>query len=168
MSTGTEGVADDPQVIGFKEQTAVLGGVLWLCQFSELHANYPAGLLLERVLPSIELDQFRYYEDDRGAPVAFCNWALLSEEILARALRGEDRFRREDWRSGPCRFFPELIAPFGHCRRVIRDLRRNIVAPNERTWSTRGLVTGEGDKGRPRVQRFCNVQGLVRETPPDA
>lgn len=147
----------DAQQTTPREQAGILGGVLWLCRFSSLHMNYPVGLLLERVAPSIELNQYRYYEDDDGTPIGFCNWALLSDELLAEALKGEDNLKPADWRSGSNLFFPEFIAPFGHCMRLVRDLRRNILPPNQRIWSMRGMFDEDG-AGVPRIHRFCNVQ----------
>lgn len=155
MNSASEEAAA-PGCLPVREQTAILGGVLWLCQHSDLHLNIPVGLLVNRVAASIELNQFRYFEDDNGVPVGFCNWAYLSDELLQEALAGEFLFKTDHWRSGENLFFPEMLAPFGHLRKIVRDIRENIVPRNQRGWSVRGqILTGDEDKP-VRVHRFRN------------
>ena len=47
-------------VVPITDQTSVLGGLLWLCQHSQLHCNYPVGMLLDRVIGWFVLF-FKYY-----------------------------------------------------------------------------------------------------------
>ncbi|MBS8260643.1 toxin-activating lysine-acyltransferase [Roseibium polysiphoniae] len=140
-----------------KAQTAVLGGLVWLCQHSELHRNYPVGMLLNRVAGSLELNQYRYYENENGVPIGFCNWALLSDIDLADALAGNMVFEPCHWRSGGNLFFPEFLAPFGHCRMIVRDIRQNIVPPSVRGWSLRGQVNEDGTQQAQKKHRFVNA-----------
>ncbi len=148
--------ANPPVCISVKDQTAVLGGVLWLCQYSTLHLNFPVGMLVNRVAASIELNQFRYFENGDGVPVGFCNWAYLSDELLQRALDGHSSFETRDWRSGKNFFIPEMLAPFGHLRKIVRDLRENIVPRNQRVWSVRGQILRDEEQQPLRVQNFLN------------
>lgn len=145
------------QIVPIKEQTAVLGGLVWLCQHSELHSSYPVGMLLNRVAGSLEINQFRYYEDGSGVPIGFCNWALLSDADLSEALAGNMEFQPKHWRSGTNLFFPEFLAPFGHCRMIVRDIRKNIVPPNARGWSLRGQLAGQGQQSAQKTHRFINT-----------
>ncbi|PWW03692.1 cytolysin-activating lysine-acyltransferase [Hoeflea marina] len=137
-----------------RDQTAVLGGVLWLCRKSTLHQYYPVGMLLQRIVPAIEIGQFRYYETTQGVPIGFCNWAYLSDPLLDAALHHNLVFEQSHWRSGPHIFVPELLAPFGHCRHVVRDLRTNVAPPRQTIWSVRGAVAFGSDPAKGRVQRF--------------
>ncbi len=140
-----------------KDQTAILGGVTWLCQHSPLHQRYPVGMFLDRIVASIEINQFRYFENDHGTPIAFCNWAHLSKDLLDQALEGDLAFQRQDWKSGSYFFIPEMIAPFGHCRQVVRDLRQNIVPKDQKVWAIRGQIQTQNGSKAPRIQRFKNV-----------
>lgn len=146
----------DRPIVPIKEQTAVLGGLLWLCQHSQLHCNYSVGMLLTRVSVAIELNQYRYYEDKRGVPVGFCNWAWLSDADLTTALSGNVDLERPQWRGGENLFFPEFLAPFGHCRAIVRDIRQNVVPPNIRGWSLRGQFNPNNEPASQKVHRFVN------------
>lgn len=159
-------VGEHARLVPMGEQTAVLGGLLWLCQHSPLHRHYPVGMLVDRVAGSVELNQYRYYVAESGHPVGFCNWALLCEADLARALAGDLEFGRAHWRSGDHFFFPELIAPFGHCRRIIRDIRTNIVPSNVRCWSVRGQIHDGASPPRFRTQRYRNNRLPVADRHP--
>lgn len=134
----------------------LLGGIVCLCSFSDLHVHYSLGYLLQRITPAIELNQYRYYEDN-GHPIGFCCWARLTNERLQNAKNGELNFPIEDWHGGQNFFFVEFIAPFGHCRTIVRDLRDNIVPKSYRGWSTRGKVLKNPDEGDDlRVLAFSN------------
>jgi cytolysin-activating lysine-acyltransferase len=76
-----------------------------------------------RIDPSLPLQQFRYYTDDDGVPVAFCNWAWLSATVLEEVLATGRDLEPHEFRCGDLPFFYEFLAPFGHCRAVVRDLR---------------------------------------------
>lgn len=133
----------------------MLGAIVMLCTHSRLHKQYTVGMIASRIAPSLALGQFRYYEDAEGRPVAFCNWALLTDALLARALAGDFSPSLEDWRSGGNLYFPEFIAPFGHCRMIVRDLRTAVVPAGARGWSTRGAT--DADAASIRVHRFVNT-----------
>ncbi len=136
---------------------ATLGGVLWLCRHSPLHQRYPVALLLERITYSIDINQYRYFQNSKGVPVGFCNWALLSDDLLEEALTGNHRFETSHWKSGNNIFITEMIAPFGHCRKIARDLRQNIFSKDSRATCVRGHIGHPGEEAPIRIQRFCNV-----------
>lgn len=99
----------------------VMGGVLFLTQFSTLHQLYPVTTLTDRVLPSLLLNQFRYHR--RGAtPLGFVNWAWLNEEAETRYLKTME-LRPDDWTSGDRLWFLEILAPNGYGANLIFELR---------------------------------------------
>ena len=127
----------------------LLGEVLWLCLHSRVHWRYELGRFQSQVLPSIVLDQFRIYHQG-GKPIGFANWAWVSEDTLAKLCGGDYELESGDWKSGDRLWFPELIAPFGHGRYVVRDLVRSVF-PRARhgrivAYGRRNRVAGE----RPR------------------
>lgn len=56
----------------------MIGGVMLLSQHSPLHRRYVVAEWQQRIMPAFELNQFCYYEDEHGRPIAFCNWAFVS------------------------------------------------------------------------------------------
>ena len=132
----------------------IMGGVMWLFQASPLHQNYTVDLALKRFAPSLDCDQFRYYEDETGSPIAFCNWAFLSKDRLDDILKTGRNPEPNEWNCGEYIFFAEMIAPFGSCIRVVRDLRENVFPKGQRGYSIRGQVFDPNTAPQVRVQSF--------------
>ncbi|MCP4184951.1 MAG: toxin-activating lysine-acyltransferase [Hyphomicrobiales bacterium] len=133
----------------------VMGGLIWLCQSSPLHQEYPVGALLQRVGPSFELNQYRYYWDAHRGPIGFCNWAYLSDASLGDILATGRDPEVSEWRSGENIYFVEFIAPFGHCREVVRDLREEVFPKGTRIFGSRGQVYSDTpDKVRVQLYRI--------------
>lgn len=122
----------------------VVSGVEFLSGCSPLHASYPPGMLERRIEPSLTLGQFRYYTDPRGVPLAFCNWAWLDGRVLGEALATGRDLLAHEFRCGDRPFFYEFLAPFGHCRAVVRDLRGLPFFKGRRIPAIRGEVRGDG------------------------
>ena len=131
----------------------IMGGVVWLAQSSPLHRNYSVEMLLKRVGPSFQINQFRYYEDKERGPVAFCNWAFLSDDALKDILATGRDPEADEWISGENLYFVEMVAPFGHCRRVVRDLREAVFPKGQRAFGTRGQIFDD-TPGKVRAQRY--------------
>ncbi|MEN7431170.1 toxin-activating lysine-acyltransferase [Chromobacterium sp. TRC.1.1.SA] len=134
----------------------MLGGVMLLSQHSPLHRRYSVSEWSHRILPAFELGQFCYYEDNQGRPVAFCNWALVSIPVRNVLLSGERDLISTDWQSGDFVFFPEMIAPFGHARTVVRDLRQRVFASRkgQQACTVRGAIHEDQDCCVRKVQWF--------------
>lgn len=134
----------------------IMGGVMLLTQRSPLHRAYLVSEWYQQIYPAITLNQFRYYTDEHGNPLAFCNWAFLSKKNMNEILSGERDIRKEDWQSGSNMFFPEMIAPYGHAKMMATDLRRNILSSRkgERVCAIRGQPNKQNSLAKPRVQWF--------------
>ena len=102
----------------------ILGGISMLCQVSSLHRNYSIGLFNLIFRPPLNTKQYLYYQDESGNPLAYCNWAFVNDDILYALKHHKYKLKPNDWRSGPHLWIPELLAPFGHCRMVVKDLKR--------------------------------------------
>ena len=131
----------------------IISGVEFLAGFSRLHASYPPDMLERRVGPSLALGQFHYYTDPRGIPLAFCNWAWLNARVLGEALASGRDLVVDEFQCGDLPFFYELLAPFGHCRAVVRDLRGLPFFKGRRIPAIRGEIRGEG-AFEPRVRHY--------------
>ena len=134
----------------------MMGGILLLSQYSPLHQRYLISEWQQRIMPSFELNQFCYYEDEHGRPIAFCNSAFVSEQIRDELLSGVREISPSDWRSGQQIYIPEMIAPFGHGREVVNDLRRRVFLPwqGQKVCTVRGKVDAQNDRCIRKVQWF--------------
>lgn len=120
---------------------AVMGTVLMLARASELHAGCRVALLVDRTWPSIMRGHFCLYTEKKtGKPVGFCNWARVSQEVLDELLDQKREIKADDWDTGEIPFFPEMITPFGHLRKVIADLRDHAMAGVPWAYSLRGVM----------------------------
>ena len=112
-----------PLPLSEADQLRIMSGVLFLSRYSAVHTRYPVELLVRRVEPSLRLGQFHYYTDAAGVPAAFCNWAWLNAPVLEDVLATGRDLDETEFQCGELPFFYELLAPFGHCRTVVRRLR---------------------------------------------
>lgn len=109
--------------LGDGDVSRIMSGVLFLRDYAPLQANYPMEKLTARIAPSLPLGQFHYYVDGDGLPIGFCNWAWLSPAILDDVLTSGRDLYDDEFRCGDRPLFYEFLAPFGHGRTLVRDLR---------------------------------------------
>ncbi len=111
----------------------LVGEIVFLMLQSQLHRGYRINDIGSVVLPPIHLNQFRTYRV-RGQLVGFVTWARLTERVEQNYLTGSYHLRPQDWDGGARLWFVDFIAPFGHAREMVRDLRTNI-HPEETGYS---------------------------------
>lgn len=108
-----------------QQRLQMLGSIMHLMLNSPLHRRYTVAELEERFIPSLLHNQFRYYEID-GVPVGFVNWAWLDEATEEKYSSGQYELTLDEWTGGSSLWFPEFVAPFGHARTMVKDLRTNV------------------------------------------
>ncbi|MEM9944577.1 MAG: toxin-activating lysine-acyltransferase [Cyanobacteria bacterium P01_D01_bin.36] len=108
-----------------QQRLQMLGSIVCLMQNSSLHRRYTIAELEERFIPSLLHNQFRYYEID-GTPIGFVNWAWLDEETEEKYKTGDYELALDEWVGGSSLWFPEFVAPYGHARKMVADLRANV------------------------------------------
>ena len=113
--------------------------------------QYPVAMLDRRIEPSLRLGQFHYYTDQEGMPAAFCNWVWLNAPVLEEVMATGRDLDPDEFNCGDLPFFYEFLAPFGHCRAVVRALRELPHFSGRRIPAIRG----DADGGLPRVKYFC-------------
>ncbi len=72
--------------------------------------------------------------------MSFCNWLWVSQEVLDALLSQERDVEADDWDSGEIPFFPEMIAPHGHLRKIIADLRDHAMGGVPWAYSLRAVM----------------------------
>lgn len=102
----------------------ILGPVVWLMARSEDRRYVMACDIETTILPSVVLDQCRIFF--RGSlPLAFINWARVSDEVHQRLLGGTGRLAPHEWNGGPHLWIVDIIAPFGELEDLLGAIRRD-------------------------------------------
>ena len=109
-----------------QQRLQMIGVITHLMMSSPLHRRYNIADIAERFVPALIHNQFRYYEIN-GNPIGFVNWAWLSDEVEQKFMTGKYVLQLDEWFGGDNLWFPEFIAPFGHARLIVKDLRTNIL-----------------------------------------
>jgi cytolysin-activating lysine-acyltransferase len=104
----------------------IIGEVASLMIGSDLHISYNLHDLRNIFIHAIDCNQFRIYHNKQGLPIGFVCWAFLSDEVEKLYIQGKYKLKPQDWNSGNNGWIIEFIAPFGHAKKIISDLRNNI------------------------------------------
>ena len=104
----------------------LIGEIASLMISSDLHINYRLKDIRDIFMPAVDTNQFRIYHNKEGFPVGFICWAFLSHEIDTLYGEGKHKLKPTDWNSGKNFWIIELIAPFGHGKQIISELRYKI------------------------------------------
>lgn len=138
------------------QQHRLLGAAVRLAQHSEIHRQYPLGFFASRFGSAIKHNRFRCLENERGELLAFCAWTYISTDTLDLVLTLGHDPQPDEWCEDGVLFFKEFIAPFGHAKLLISDLRRNVF-PNVlgRAYGLRGRMGPViVSAGKPQVRHF--------------
>ncbi len=136
-----------------------LGDILWLASRSRVQGRYPLAILRSRVFASLWHGQYRLLRQD-GQPVAFLNWAWLSEELSRAYQRAPFHLEPEQWRSGDQLWFMEIMGPSHHLPALIRDLREHIPSGTHARWHEVDQVDEEAgaDRAAATLPRLREVR----------
>ena len=104
----------------------LIGEIASLMISSDLHIDYKLKDIRDIFMPAVDKNQFRIYHNKQGLPVGFLCWAFLSDEVDKLYSQGNYKLQPQDWNSGGNGWIIELIAPFGHGKDIIAELRNKI------------------------------------------
>lgn len=112
---------------------------------SKVHRKYMVMDIPDIILPPIHLNQFRIYRDANKKPIGLVTWAWFDDKTEKKYLSGQTVLKLEEWKSGDNLFFTDFIAPFGHTKKIFKDLTHNIF-PNEIAKTLRFTEQGKHRK----------------------
>ncbi len=92
-----------------RQRLQLLGGITWLMLQSPQHWHCTIEELEVRILPSLTLNQFRYYEAG-GQPIGFVGWAYLPAEAEEKYQTGGYKLRIGIQHRYPSRLIPSKLA----------------------------------------------------------
>ena len=91
--------------------------------------------------PPLLNNQYRFYFDENHNPVALVTWSSISEDVKEKLVNHQGQMEWDDWNSGDMLLFNDFIAPYGHTRQILRDLR-SLEWPHNIAFSLRRNMDG--------------------------
>lgn len=111
-----------------------LGMCMWLMSQSDYHRHWDMATFDAEITAAIISSQYRIYFDEQNNPIGLATWAWVSDECRKRLLKEQSGLRFDDWNSGEHLLFNDYIAPWGHAKAILKDLRTNVF-PDETAFS---------------------------------
>jgi cytolysin-activating lysine-acyltransferase len=105
--------------------SAVLDG-LFLFATSEDHRWYSVAEFYQYFIYPLMYDKLRTWHDEDGKPIGLFTYCFLSSEKAQAFLDDEYVIQESDYlaEDGDEIWGVELIAPFGHARKIVSDLKK--------------------------------------------
>lgn len=104
---------------------AVLDGLFLFAQ-SEDHRYYTVGEFYQYFIYPLMYDKLRVWRDDNGKPIGLFTYCFLSSEKAEEFLDDRYTIQEGDYvpDDGDELWGVELIAPYGHAKKIIADLKK--------------------------------------------
>jgi cytolysin-activating lysine-acyltransferase len=108
-----------------RKQAELLGYGIMLCRSARLNEKR-LEVSLKTLSQAIEHEQVQFYFNDNGKVVGYVCWARLSPDVELRLLRGHIELHISEWNEGEVFWIVDLVAPFGHLRRILSKFSKSI------------------------------------------
>lgn len=125
VSANADAPQGDNRSVTTEQKLLLLGEATFLFLNSPLHLRYAVHQLPTFILTPLRLAQYRMYRGPQG-PVGFVAWAYLTAQAAGDYASQRRELTPQDWNAGNQLWFIEFVAPFGHGRRIVSDLRTNV------------------------------------------
>jgi len=122
-----------------------LGIATLLMGQSSYHKQWPLYDAELELVPPLHLNQCKFYFDPQQNPVAFVTWSSITQATKNKLVNEGGQMQWDDWNSGELLLFNDFVAPFGHTREILKDLRSQNW-PNEIAFSLRRAEDGSVKK----------------------
>ena len=113
-----------------------LGMMVWMMSHAEYHSQWPLWSLENDILPPLLHGQYKLYLDEQQNPIGFVTWAWLTEKAREIVLTGEAVHDFEAWSAGSNLLLNDFIAPWGHAKLIIEQIR-SFVFPDQKCFGLR-------------------------------
>jgi len=100
-----------------------LGIAALLMEQSPYHKQWPLYDAEQELVPPLHLNQCKFYFDPQQNPVAFVTWSSITETTKDKLVNHGGQMQWEDWNNGDLLLFNDFVAPFGHTKEIVKDLR---------------------------------------------
>lgn len=117
----------DPPNNEKKSENTMIGDAALVMGASKIHSQYPLSYLKKSILEAIRQGNIKFYFDIDGLPVGYVTWAYLDHQSQMELLKSHGiSVRPIDWNCGDLLWIVDLLAPFGHIKYILRDLRDEV------------------------------------------
>ncbi|MFV2052927.1 toxin-activating lysine-acyltransferase [Aliiroseovarius sp. YM-037] len=110
----------------------VFGEIAFLCFYSNLYQKWSMQAIAKVFEPPIYLKQFQVYRA-RGVPRGVVTWAKLNAEAEAKHIAGTGLDNFEEWNSGDQLWIMDIMAPWGHGKDIIENIKATIEVDSVKT-----------------------------------
>jgi cytolysin-activating lysine-acyltransferase len=94
-----------------------------------VHAERQMHCVRSVIEPAVAHKTIRFYFNEGGRPVGYVAWALLGAEAERRVLKtARTDLHMSEWTEGDSLWIIDMLAPFGHLKHIMRDLRDVLFA----------------------------------------
>lgn len=111
-----------------------LGMMIWLMKHAHYHCQWPLWNVDNDIFPALIHGQSKLYFDNEQSPLGFVTWAWLDDKSRDQVLANESPLEVDQWNSGKHLMFADFIAPWGHAKDILSDLRVRVF-PEYRAFS---------------------------------
>ncbi len=139
--------------LSVQKRDLLIGEITSLLMLSKVHRKMQIRDIADIILPAVNLNQFRIYRNSKKEPIALVTWAFLSEKVEKEFLAGKGLLSESELKSGDIIYMTDFIAPYGHTKKVIDDLKKSMFPDSE----VRALRFTEQGKSRSKVWKFYGI-----------
>ena len=111
-----------------------LGMCMRLMSQSDYHRNWDMATFDAEITAAILNSQYQIYFDEQDNPIGLATWAWISDKCRQHLIEEQGALKFNDWKSGEHLLFNDYIAPWGHAKAILKDLRTNVF-PDETAFS---------------------------------
>ena len=124
-------IGGKPTENGLK-RAQTFGFVCELARSSQFHSQIPTGSMIGMLDSAVQLSQIRVYFNNYGECMGYVIWALLSQDVEQRLLRGTDlSLDSTEWNEGSSLWIVDFFVRRGSLPYVLLDMRDNLFANQE-------------------------------------
>ncbi|WP_371170802.1 toxin-activating lysine-acyltransferase [Aliiroseovarius sp. 2305UL8-7] len=110
----------------------VFGEVAFLSFYSDLYGKWSARAIAKAFEPPVYLKQFNVYRAN-NVPRGLVTWGMLNDDAEQKHISGSGLDTFEEWRSGSQLWIMDIMAPWGHGKEIIENIKSTIQADSVKT-----------------------------------
>ena len=109
--------------LSHNDRCKLIGELNWLALHSDIHRQFKLEDQADLLFPALEHNTYQIYRDKEGKAIGYITWAFFTAENQVKFLSGEYIPTLSEWIDGDQLTFIDLVAPFGHFRKILKHLR---------------------------------------------
>lgn len=102
-----------------------IGMSAWLCSQTKYYKTWALNAFDTNIVPPLMKNQYKIYLDEQGTPVGLVTWAWLNGGACDKAMQGESLLW-EEWTSGNHLYCHDFLAPWGHGKKIFKDMKEQV------------------------------------------